>query len=220
MTCSNCDDCKFDTSLTNIPSDIHEIHVTVETTAIDRFVDACSHIKVKPLVIELSESSHVMTSSSFRGTNTQAIRELWRISDYLHGSGFKIIRKKIECSPTNKYVPSRYGENPHMFYEDGYFESHFAVLIDSHSPDDQSFLTELAKVLKVHKSKNIFKKTEAGDVQMLTYRRSGIVYEMFNEEVRGIKASLTTQGFNVDKVIVEFAWYDTNEKLDDKWING
>ncbi len=223
MSCPNCN-CQFDNSLVNIPPDIHEIHVTVATTAIDRFVDACSHIKVKPLVIELSNDSHVMTSSTFRGTNSKAIRELFRIVDYLHYSGFKVVRKKIETSPTNPCVPSKNADP--IKVTDGYFECHFAInLGESEIERLKKWVEEVD--LDLHLSKNAFKKTDSGSIQMMTYRMYPYTggefpygLETFLLVIDSIKEEIELGGWSLNKVITEYAWYDSNLELDSRWMQS
>ena len=53
---------------------------------------------------------------------------------------------------------------------------------------------------------------------MATYRSTNQTYETFLESVESIKLDLTENGYNYEKVIVEFSVYDTKVKHDIEWL--
>ena len=55
---------------------------------------------------------------------------------------------------------------------------------------------------------------------MLTYRSNKCGSPKFKLEVEGIKHLLQEEGFEFEKVEVEYAVYDTNVTHDAKWILG
>jgi NTP pyrophosphatase (non-canonical NTP hydrolase) len=211
-----------------------EIHVTVESPKdIDGFKDTCSLIEVKPIVIDLeindgSVIKDVMTSSKHFGDNRTAYEESKRICRELELQGFKILRNKIESVPWHPAAPviSTGKEIPNGCY----FESHLGVVIKPEEKErlnefvkytlTDSHLIELSGTAKL--SQNFFKKSKDGSafVNMLTYRSNMCGSPKFKLEVEGIKHLLQEEGFEFEKVEVEYAVYDTNVTHDAKWILG
>jgi NTP pyrophosphatase (non-canonical NTP hydrolase) len=211
-----------------------EIHVTVESPKdIDGFKDACSLIEVKPIVIDLeindgSVIKDVMTSSKHFGDNRTAYEESKRICRELELQGFKVLRNKIESVPWHPAAPviSTGKEIPNGCY----FESHLGVVIKPEEKESlnefvkytltDSHLIELSGTAKL--SQNFFKKSKDGSafVNMLTYRSNMCGSPKFKLEVEGIKHLLQEEGFEFEKVEVEYAVYDTNVTHDSKWILG
>lgn len=221
----------------------YEIHITVDTSDmrdttlfdrkpfdIEQFKVACNEIGVKPIVIdlEINELKDVMTSSKFFGDNRTAYEESERISNELFEFGFEVVRKKIETVPWHPGAPviSTGKEIPN----DCYFESHIGVII---TKDEKEMLNEfvnstltngnvieLSGTTKL--SKNFFKKADENGnfVNMLTYRSNMCGSSRFKLEVEGIKNLLNEEGFNFEKLEVEYAIYDTNVSHDNKWITS
>lgn len=220
-----------------------EIHVTIESpSSIDKFKKACSLIEAKPIVIDLeindgSIIKDVMTSSKHFGDNRTAYEESKRICRELELQGFKVLRNKIESVPWHPAAPviSTGKEIPNGCY----FEAHIGVTIYPGQKDELndfvkniedtyaiSFsgvgdpLTSLSGTAKL--SQNFFKKSKDGSkfVNMLTYRSNMCGSPKFKLEVEGIKNLLQEEGFEFEKVEVEYAVYDTNVTHDAKWILG
>lgn len=215
-----------------------EIHITVDLEklletnfTIDNFREDCKSIEVKPIVLdlEMKEGSikDVMTSSKHFGDNRSAYEEANRIADKLTSLGYKVVRKKIETVPWHPAAPVlSKGEIPNGCY----FESHIGVTI---TPDEKQRLSdlvnntlcdfdevELSGTCKL--SQNFFKKSKDGSkyVNMLTYRSNKCGSPTFKLEVETIKEVLISNGFEFEKVEVEYALYDTNVNHDAKWILG
>lgn len=211
-----------------------EIHVTVESPKdIDKFKQACSLIEVKPIVIDLeindgSVIKDVMTSSKHFGDNRTAYEESERIVSELKNRGYKVVRNKIESVPWHPAAPviSTGKEIPNGCY----FESHLGVVIKPEEKESlnefvkytltDSHLIELSGTAKL--SQNFFKKSKDGSsfINMLTYRSNMCGSPKFKLEVEGIKHLLEEEGFEFEKVEVEYAVYDTNVTHDAKWILG
>jgi NTP pyrophosphatase (non-canonical NTP hydrolase) len=211
-----------------------EIHVTVESPKdIDKFKQACSLIEVKPIVIDLeindgSLIKDVMTSSKHFGDNRTAYEESERIVSELKNRGYKVVRNKIESVPWHPAAPviSTGKEIPNGCY----FESHLGVVIKPEEKESlnefvkytltDSHLIELSGTSKL--SQNFFKKSKDGSsfINMLTYRSNMCGSPKFKLEVEGIKHLLKEEGFEFEKVEVEYAVYDTNVTHDAKWILG
>jgi hypothetical protein len=200
---------------------------------LDKFKDVCSKIGVKPIVIDLeindgSIIKDIMTSSKHFGDNRSAYEESERICSELRKYGYKVLRNKIESVPWHPAAPviSNGKEIPNGCY----FESHIGVVIRPDEKEDlntfiRSTLTngqliELSGTAKL--SQNFFKKSKDGSkfVNMLTYRSNMCGSPKFKLEVEGIKHLLKEEGFEFEKVEVEYAVYDTNVTHDAKWILG
>ena len=211
-----------------------EIHVTIESpSSIDKFKKSCSSIEVKPIVIDLeindgSVIKDVMTSSKHFGDNRTAYEESKRICRELELQGFKVLRNKIESVPWHPAAPviSTGKEIPNGCY----FEAHIGVTIYPGQKSElndfvkstltDGHLIELSGTAKL--SQNFFKKSKDGSkfVNMLTYRSNKCGSPKFKLEVEGIKHLLGEEGFEFEKVEVEYAVYDTNVTHDAKWILG
>jgi hypothetical protein len=200
---------------------------------IDKFKNDCSDINVKPIAIDLeindgSILKDVMTSSKHFGDNRTSYEESERICSELRSKGYKVLRNKIESVPWHPSAPviSTGKEIPNGCY----FESHIGVVIRPDEKEDlntfiRSTLTngqliELSGTAKL--SQNFFKKSKDGSkfVNMLTYRSNMCGSPKFKLEVEGIKQLLIEEGFEFEKVEVEYAIYDTNVSHDAKWINN
>lgn len=222
-----------------------EIHVTVDANNITEtklnefftypydlhtFKSVCDGIRVKPIVIDLeindgSIIKDVMTSSKHFGDNRSAYEESKRICDELKRHGYKVLRNKIESVPWHPAAPviSTGKEIPNGCY----FEAHIGVTI---YPGQKDELNDFVKSLKslidlsgtAKLSQNFFKKSKDGSkfVNMLTYRSNMCGSPKFKLEVEGIKHLLQEEGFEFEKVEVEYAVYDTNVTHDAKWILG
>lgn len=99
-----------------------------------------------------------------------------------------------------------------------YFECHFGVKCnDTVLP----ILSEIAKKMDAHLSKNAFKTNEDGSYTiMLTYRSHIQMFEKFRINLDKILDQLETYQFNVEKEIVEFSIYDTKTMHDQRWLES
>lgn len=221
----------------------YEIHVTVEADSflesISEFKEDCKDIGVKPIVIDLeindgSILKDVMTSSKFFGDNRTAYEESERIVKSLRDKGYKVVRNKIESVPWHPAAPQDKDKDHPLWHGDPipngcYFESHIGVSIYPNQKEDletfirstltNGHLIELSGTAKL--SQNFFKKSNDGRfVNMLTYRSNMCERPKFELEVKGIQQLLKEEGFDFEKVEVEYAVYDTNVTHDAKWIAG
>lgn len=196
------------------------------------FKKVCYSIGAKPIALDLEINKgsirDVMTSSKHFGTNRSAYEESQRIISELDKCGFDVLRTKIETVPWHPQAPviSTGKEIPNGCY----FESHIGVII---SPEEKEDLTDFVEVTlkdkniielsgKAKLSQNFFKQSKDGGkfVNMLTYRSNMCGRPKFQLEVETIKQMLIDEGFNFEKVEVEYAIYDTNLSHDAVWING
>lgn len=164
----------------------------------------------------------VMTSSHFYGDNTGAYIELQRIATHLKDFGFNVVREKIETIPYHPAAPTTSDKNPTM-PENCYFESHISVYCDTNSAGNHTKekLSELAKKHGAHISRNFLKKAVDGRmINMITLRDYKSPYGLFKNDLGALKESLSRDGFQFEKEIVEFSIYDTKVSHDFKWTNA
>jgi NTP pyrophosphatase (non-canonical NTP hydrolase) len=223
----------------------YEIHITVDGIEMrdpimfdskrfdqDYFTKVCrDYLCVKPITLDLEINGgsirDVMTSSKHFGDNRSAYEESQRIVNRLKECGFDVLRTKIESVPWHPSAPviSTGKEIPNGCY----FESHIGVIISQEEKED---LTDFADVTlkdksivdlsgKAKLSRNFFKPVKDGKfVNMLTYRSNICGRPKFQLEVETIKQMLINEGFNFEKVEVEYAIYDTKVSHDSNWINN
>lgn len=197
-----------------------EIHITVKTSDLNKFKETCTRLNVKPIILELQLENDnilqdVMTSSNYIGSNTGAYNETKRISEGLKNIGFDVVREKIETVPWHPSAPSNKDSNSDM-PKNCYFETHFNIICNDKRKD---FLKIIAEKWDCHLSRNVFKKIDDENYNiMVTYRSYNAVYEEFKNKVDFIKKIFIEYNYDVDKVILEFAIYDTKISHDFNWL--
>lgn len=171
---------------------MYEIHITVEQSVPQKFIQICSDMDVKPLIIDLmnGEPDHWMTSSCYVGSHQGAMDRMAEIEAVLLYNGFKIIRSKIEASPNEK-LPALY------------FEVHLELPLEN-----------LEKLPPLTNSWYPSHNKNKDSIIMLTSR----VYK--EEDVESLRDDFKTIQHlcSKNKFIVEHAIYDTNPQLDSHWI--
>ena len=204
-----------------------EMHITItagENFDTDKYVKDCATIskirrnRIKPIVIDLETEGElfmkdVMTSSHYFGNNAGAHDEAKAISDSMEAMGYDVVRVKIETVPWHPAAPQT--EKDKM-PGDCYFEAHIGCII---TPEEKAKLAHIAEGNDCHMSRNFFKKIEDGKfVNMITYRKYDGTYDEFMATVESIKGVLNYKEINFDKVITEFAIYDTKVSHDFLWL--
>lgn len=198
----------------------YEIHVTVEKPAdIEAFKTACREIEVKPIVLDLENNAQsvmidVMTSSHYFGDNRGSYEETKRISNHLISKGFNVLREKIETVPWHPAAPdSHFKKMP----ENCYFEAHVSVMC---TKDTKQKLDLIAGAHGAHLSRNFFKKIDNDTfVNMITLRTYSGPFSAFDSRVKSLCMELDERKFAYEKVITEFAIYDTKVSHDFKWLD-
>lgn len=198
----------------------YEIHITIERpNNIDVFKMVCNKINVKPIIINLEKNgdtimSDVMTSSVHYGDNQSALAEAKIIEMQLKERNYNILRTKIETVPWHPAAPSM--RNDLSMEKGNYFESHLRIVTTA---DRKQFLRQIALEGNAHLSRNFYKKLNDGEyIIMMTLRHYNCVYEVFKCKVETLKERLSLNNFEVDKVEIEFAIYDSNDSHDSAWI--
>lgn len=203
MPCAVCDHCPFEGKQDKI---IYEIHVTVDNDPSVAII--CGIVGSKLIHIEMDgvEETHLMTSDTFKGTEEQAHQQALSLAKVFHSVGVGVHRIKIETVP---WHPKAANPSPTQ-----YFEAHFGV--DAEHVMYPQLLDEWCERAGLHKSRNLMKKGDT-KVQMYTLRKY-CDQQLFSALVEWNKAKLELLGAKVDKVITEFALYDSNVEMDAQWL--
>lgn len=194
----------------------YEIHVTVKTEEVNRFMEECGAIGVKPIVLDLQKQDggsiqDVMTSSKLIGDDEIAFTYMRNVSRLLTDKGFNIVREKIETVPWHPKAIV-HGKDS----KEGYFETHFPVLVAPvYLPD----LQVTAKNQGLHLSKNPFKvRSDGGLIQMATLRKN-VALGCFMNWYKASMIWLDEHRFHVIKSPdVEYALHDSNVSHDSQWV--
>lgn len=199
----------------------YEIHVTIKNPGDDligEFISVCKNINVKSIVLDLENDGKsvmldVMTSSHIFGNDEIALTEANRIKIELQDNGFEVLRVKIESVPWHPMAPKLKEDK---MPKDCYFEAHIGCMV---SIEEKAKLKKVGDMFGAHLSKNAFKKIDNGKfINMITLRNYNCTNKQFESEVESLKNILTCSGFLFEKVIVEFALYDTKVSHDYIWL--
>jgi len=198
----------------------YEIHVTVETNDVQRFIEECGVIGVKPVVIHNVKSDgtgtmlDLITSSKITGSDPDAFNEMKRVADSLQSKGFNVVREKIETVP---WHPKALVHDANS--TEGYFEAHIPIIIAG-SRNEINVL-KASQLLKMSLSFQ-----EGKSVKMLTCRKTRYKRESFEGDIR-VMLMYLKYSFNLKLDLgngkfpdIEYALYDSNVKHDEIWINS
>lgn len=199
-------------------TELYEIHVTVKSDGeISQFIEACSLLEVKPLVVQLAGGSvpdDVMTSSEFEGTPSELRDECVRILVGLAAMSWTVVRCKVECAPFHSKVREI---QPAQILPSQYFECHIPVAVST--GDDLGALRALCRLYDIHMSANAFKIDQEVQTIMLTYRSSDHCYDSFSKEVLHRVAVIREALYHTTAPIVEFAIFDSKRDHDNVWLS-
>lgn len=205
----------------------YEIHVTVKHDNSDdqfnqRFADFCHNINVKPIILDLDDTSgkHVdtdcMTSSTYNSTDEEIIQLSSSLANQLQMAGFDVIRVKVETTPDHPLVSRLLFEDESKGH---HLEHHFQLTI---KPSEINELSSICKQLELHLSRNIKKQFSINDINywviMATYRKYKMSISQFDNKVTNILDTLKTFGIDVSKSNTEFCLFDTQNSHDNKWL--
>lgn len=213
MTCANCNDCPFDGR--KVDQHRHELHITVEGSDVDKFKQDCFFIQLKPVLIAMQKSGggvfhHLMTTHGFIGTPANAIMKINDQARELTSRGHKVVRRKIETTLDSTIAEQALSGQ--------YYESHIAIYIDRKNLNE---LQDLERVIEYSThglllSRNAFKEDSEKMTYMATLRRKELMRNEYRVELASTIDTLSKR-FKIAKVISEFAWFDSNLRLDDNW---
>lgn len=221
MNC-NCQNCAFEVKNLQPPltKDLFfEVHITVDEGRLEEFKTDCLLIGVKPILLDLYTNEgdvikDLMTSSVHKCETDEIFREAEKIVTVFKNRGYNVSRVKIETVPWHPDAPSV--KNPRAFNVGQYFESHLAIKCKE---SDIEKLQKITRINRLHLSKNVFKKNDGEIITiMATLRWYYGVIEDFKEKLSEMKALIQAAGFEIEKEIVEFTWFDSKIDHDNIWI--
>ncbi len=182
---------------------MYEFHVTVSTNNVEKFKTDCGEIGVKPIVIDtITADNQVMTSSVSKDKS-----DIHKVVNSLCEYGYTTLRIKIEKKPEERQ------DSDFIYYE-----THFRLRLPLGY--DVTKLDQICNSFGLHRSKNLFKKSETCKFLMLTYRTTEMTLQEFNEYIDTVKFGLILSGLIYDKVEIEECIYDSNTSLDIQWMNA
>ncbi|MDO8571453.1 MAG: hypothetical protein Q7R79_02145 [bacterium] len=184
----------------------YEVHITVETGDIGKWVDFCGRLGVKPLCIQLSTgeySNQVMLALSRQCEREEidavvaSLQSKIRLADYI------ILRTKLEC-PLNSG-----GDNSSV-----YDECHIKLLLTKEEGED---LEEYCRDLFLFTSTNVLSWKEGCQKWFVTTRSySGDVIEareIFQSALTAIQSRFSVLRMDMERVL-----YDTWPEIDKGWV--
>lgn len=184
----------------------YQLHVTVTVNSSTDFVIYCKEHDLKPLALKNfgkgKSYNEYLTSSGYKGDVRGARRELDRIVSNFTDHGWKVVRKKIETVP---WHPSAESPFPSM-----YFEAHINIDLK-----DRDGFTEVASKAGLNLSRNLMK---SDDRIIGTIRQRGTTRSQFDKKVEKAIEILYVHGFVAEKLVTEFAIFDSNPDLDKNWL--
>lgn len=195
----------------------YEIHITVKRVDdIETFKKVCKDLGVKPIVLDLNNNIiDMMTSSHHYGNNTSSLEEAKRISNGLSELGYEVLREKIETVPWHPSAPSDNDISPQM-PKNCYFEAHVSCLITDETIKEK--VKQISDEKGAHLSRNAFKTNNDGSyINMVTLRNYETTSESFERLVKELTQTFDKNNIEYEKVITEFAIYDTNVSHDFLW---
>jgi hypothetical protein len=202
-----------------------EIHITVDPkNGVENFKEFCKNekgIRIKPVLIELpygESPTQLMTSSHVKGTFANAFQRMKTIEKILEEHGFGIWRSKIEADISAQGLPQT-EETLKTFSEHNYFEFHFKVVIPSNDR-----LTELAQLSLKHGAH--LSRNNIATEHPLKEKYRFVTLRLFHTALpealarcKALKDGLQEQQWAIDEIEEEYAFYDSNLKLDNGWLD-
>lgn len=196
-----------------------EIHLTVSPRFGDeaeKFAAYCktSTVNIKPIILDLGKDipQQFTTSSVVHGTYHEAVYRAKRLAAQLESDGYKVSRQKIETVPWHPIVTSGWTD---INWNNTYFESHVTFLIEKKKVEG---LRKAALKEGLHISRNALKSDVDGYTKIMgTFRTND--KKFFDHETKFSVALMhISSDYEYIKTISEFALYDTNQALDNKWL--
>jgi hypothetical protein len=189
-----------------------EYHVTVSDDAAAAAALAvwarARDVKFTHIVLARGEMpSQPMLTVRVAGTIVSVLEEASLLAGGLRGSGFDVVRVKLEASPFAEGVPST--------AEDGcYFEHHIKLLLP---PDaDESALVDVVTPHGAHLSRNVRRIREDGNSErFVTQRCHAAAVDRLGALTEDLRAAL----YNILSVEREYVVYDDRPSVDAGWIH-
>ena len=186
---------------------LFEIHLTVQNIGILKFIDDCKEFGLKPILIEIENNSIIVEQlmTSFKDERYHYFPSLVKQRNFLLSLGYTILREKVEIKP---------GLKKHS--EHTYYESHLRLKLPKNF--NRTILELFSQKNDLHLSKNLFKRDEFFDFQMITYRKNDMDIDSFINQIEKFKNDLDRLNIIYDKIEIEECVYDSNISVDNSWL--
>lgn len=203
-----------------------EAHITLKNTEYlqntSNFEKFCTDNSVKPIFIELERGDmpkQIMTSSLHKGNFDEIKEEVQNLAKKMEVENYEVIRLKIEAHPENTGIPATTNDILES-QKENYFEAHYKILLPiSTSNHSKKQLISLCQNYQAHLSKNAFKKRNDNFEERFVTKR---IYKVGKKEAfqafDELHQALEKESYQIDKKIVEYCVFDTNESVDDNWL--
>lgn len=197
INCDLCDNCP----MVDSNEEYHEIHITAEITDNNKqnIETIFSNYGGKLTTIEVGNGEYQsMSSIVVKGTRKKAGEIAKKVVDNLNEMGYKVIRKKLECSLFNSDFSD----------ELGYYEGHIAVKSDH---------IDIVKSICFEKGFHFSKNVRKDDIIMVSLRVYND-YTLFETKLNNTVDSLVLSGAVPVKIMKEFCYFDNNENYDKRFF--
>lgn len=196
----------------------YEIHLTIESALdefdYDRFYSHCKEKGVKPIILDLEGQEQITTSTIVYGTVNDASTATDELTDWFElkeneGGAYlyDVVRRKIETVPWHPMTRS--------FDPNKYYETHFTFVVPE---DEVDHVRYYCGQYGVHVSKNALKYDVDGMKKFMGTVRDYTNREQHETRVSKILNYLKNNRIEPVKHITEYAFFDSNKQLDDKWM--
>jgi hypothetical protein len=190
-----------------------ELHLTIgplNNDLIDSFIDSCTMLDAKPILIELAQGEYLQQPMLTKLIHCKSLSEAQSTAiayqRMLNKLNFEVRRMKIEI-PANHYNATAWETNASF---SPYFEWHGKI-----SFERQEELLLLCEKHRVHLSLNALK--DAQEVRFVTLREYG-TQQQFQTRVDQLIKDLCDQGWPIQKQQAEYCLFDDNVTLDTGWL--
>ncbi|AFM04219.1 hypothetical protein Fleli_1821 [Bernardetia litoralis DSM 6794] len=203
-----------------------EAHITLKNTenlqSTANFEKFCTDNSIKPIFIELERGDmpkQIMTSSLHEGSFDKIKKDVENLAKKMRLKNYEIIRLKIEAHPENTGIPATKNDILER-QKENYFEAHYKILLPTFTSNhSKKELISLCEKHQAHLSKNAFKKrNDSFEERFVTKRIYKVgkkeAFQAFDE----LHQKLENQKYQINKKIVEYCVFDTNEAVDNNWL--
>ncbi|POM25800.1 hypothetical protein BTM25_01830 [Actinomadura rubteroloni] len=191
-----------------------EAHVTVapdDGAELERWASARG-VKFTHIMLARGRSvSQPMLTVRTAGTLAEARASAARTVASLRADGFRVLRTKIEASPSTSGIPLADGCVP------GYFEHHVKLVLAPAA--DQAALVSLVVPHGAHVSRNARRTRPDGRAErFVTQRCHHVGAVTAGRRLDALTTALLAHGYDIAAVEREYVVYDGDPSLDDGWI--
>jgi NTP pyrophosphatase (non-canonical NTP hydrolase) len=193
-----------------------EIHLTLEgkRASVDSLEHTCQKIgNVKPIILDLYTKEGIQgqttTSSAYYGDASGAFDYMGRLVNQFNSEGWRVTREKIETVPWHPMTVKHKNDGKN------YFESHLTFIV---TDEEKPTIDHYCDLYGVRLSRNALKHDVEGLIKFMGTIRTHESKEAHEIRLNYILQYLANNNIVPSKIVTEYAYYDSNEKIDNVWI--